>query len=224
MAGSAQVGRWNGINIRPGGPEDSRRVGPAATVSRRKGGQKRPPGRQPSVGRGLRDTPWGRRPHPWMGEWRPPFYDDQAGGGLLVESRCNRHYFARSGFLLPSVLTRPNRVGNEQYRARWAGGGEGEVPAHRRIDQPAPIGVILDRPQPDAADSRPGRSGDSRTSAGDYKGVRPDVLALSGKFSCATQNDLANSSHPRSRGPTSSPAHPPAVVARTGRVRIRAGA
>jgi hypothetical protein len=37
MAGSAQVGRWNGINIRPGGPEDSRRVGPAATVSRRKG-------------------------------------------------------------------------------------------------------------------------------------------------------------------------------------------
>jgi hypothetical protein len=42
----------------------------------------------------------------------------------------------------------------------------------------------------------------------------PDVLALSGKFSCATQNDLANSSHPRSRGPMSSPAHPPAVVAR----------
>jgi len=57
--------------------------------------------------------------------------------------------------LLPSVLTRPNRVGNEQYRARWAGGGEGEVPAHRRIDQPAPIGVILDRPQPDAADFSP---------------------------------------------------------------------
>jgi hypothetical protein len=33
---------------------------------------------------------------------------------------------------------------------------------------------------------RAGRSGDSRTSTGDYKGVRPDVPALSGKFNCAT--------------------------------------